>query len=220
MGRVAIPGLAAARTKPQFRRSGREQALVEDGAVRGGSPLAGRPHLRTLRSAVAALAIVDAGPLVRVAARALGATAGIALAFLVIFGVSWLRAPGRQRDQARERLSEIDRQRRLLILRTHLEGIREVLHRDIEEGTHKQMSGGVPDGSMSWLEDTNEDLKQKLAALGLPELIPELTLSDSERSERVGGSPAGGTRPARTLVRRPRQRPAVLRRGGQRAAAG
>jgi hypothetical protein len=181
MGRFSIPGLAGARATPLYWRSSRQQALIDTVQFAHDHPWPVALISAPIAGAVAGLLIVDSGPLVRVAAGALGATAGVVLTFSVVYAVFWLGAPTRQRDQARERLREADRQRRLLILGAHLERLRDSFHRNIEMGAHTNLSGRIPDESMSSVEDQNWELKEKLETLGFPELIPQLTLEDRER---------------------------------------
>jgi hypothetical protein len=112
---------------------------------------------------------------------------GAACGFVIFWGIPTLFAailsvrvaPRKQRDEARQRLAEADRQRRLLILGAHLERVREVLHQSIEQGTYRQLSGRVPDDTAPWIERENRDLRRRLERLGLPELIRELTVDDT-----------------------------------------
>jgi uncharacterized membrane protein YciS (DUF1049 family) len=106
-----------------------------------------------------------------------GLLAGVAL-WLVLMAYFWLRAPYKQRDEARAMIREANDLRNLVYARDFLSRTLEANTRIIEDLAKQQRSGPVAEDDDPWIRRQNDETKRQLEMLGFSDLVPVAVLPD------------------------------------------
>jgi hypothetical protein len=108
-----------------------------------------------------------------------GALVGLAAAGAVVLVVTvyfWLRAPYKQRDEAREMIRESNDLRNLVYLRNYLRQTLEANTRILEDLRKSGRTGPLGDDEDPWIRQQNEETGRQLEMLGFPDLVPKVVL--------------------------------------------
>jgi hypothetical protein len=134
----------------------------------------------TVAGAVGANAFAADSRLVRTLLGSVVGLLGFLVALLLLLLFFALRAPFKQRDEAREHLAEAGDLKRLLLLQKYLTAASESNRRILYDLENEARSGPVSEFDDPWLREQNEQLRIQLQRFGYPELIHTLVLTDSE----------------------------------------
>jgi hypothetical protein len=110
-----------------------------------------------------------------------GALIGLAAAVAVVLVLMisfWLRAPYKQRDEARAMIREADDLRNLVYLRDYLRQTLDANTRILEDLGKSGRTGPIADDDDPWIRRQNEETRRQLEMLGFPDLVPEVVLDE------------------------------------------
>jgi hypothetical protein len=103
----------------------------------------------------------------------LAAAVAIVLVLMVFF---WLRAPYKQRDEARAMIREADDLRNLVYLRDYLRQTLDANTRILEDLAKSGRTGPIAEDDDPWIRQQNEETRRQLEMLGFPDLVPKVVL--------------------------------------------
>jgi len=106
-----------------------------------------------------------------------GLLAGVAL-WLALMVYFWLRAPYRQRDEARAMIREANDLQNLVFARDFLRQTLDANTRILEDLAKQHRSGPVAEDDDPWIRGQNEETRRQLEILGFADLVPIAVLGD------------------------------------------
>jgi hypothetical protein len=112
----------------------------------------------------------------RVPLALLGAVVGYCVVPLLWALVSALRAPYRQRDEARALVREAHSLNDLIALDRQLRGVLASSNRLLDEVRERGFRGPLGEDDDPWIRFENENMERWLESSGFPELVPKIVL--------------------------------------------
>jgi hypothetical protein len=107
----------------------------------------------------------------------IGLLAGVCV-WLLLMVYFWLRAPYKQRDEARAMIREAKDLRNLVYAHDFMSKTLEANTRIVEELARQQRTGPVAEDNDPWIRGQNEQTRLQLEMLGFADLVPVAVLDD------------------------------------------